>query len=73
MKKYIIIALVAILGFVGISSTNTQYFEISKNFEIFASLYKELHTYYVDEVDPSELIKEGIDAKLSSLDPYTNY
>lgn len=73
MKKYIIIALVAVIGFVGISSTNTQYFEISKNFEIFASLYKELHTYYVDEVDPSELIKEGIDAMLSSLDPYTNY
>lgn len=48
-------------------------FEISKNLDIFATLYKEVNTYYVDEVNPNELIETGINAMLSSLDPYTNY
>lgn len=73
MKKYIIIILIATAGFIGISNTTSQYFEIAKNFEIFGSLFKELNTYYVDEIDPNELIQEGINAMLSSLDPYTNF
>lgn len=50
-----------------------RYFDIAKNLDIFATLYKEVNTYYVDEVDPNALIKEGIDKMLESLDPYTNY
>jgi carboxyl-terminal processing protease len=50
-----------------------DYFEISKNLEIHSILYKELNTYYVDELNPGELMKTGIDAMLKSLDPYTNY
>ena len=50
-----------------------KYFEISKNIEIFTNLYKELNTYYVDDVDPSKLMRTGVDAMLNSLDPYTNY
>ncbi|MFT4683263.1 MAG: carboxyl-terminal processing protease, partial [Yoonia sp.] len=50
-----------------------DYFEISKNLEIFTSLYKELNIYYVDETQPGTLMKTGIDAMLKSLDPYTVY
>jgi carboxyl-terminal processing protease len=50
-----------------------KYFEISKNIEIFTNLYKELNTYYVDDLDPSKLMRTGVDAMLNSLDPYTNY
>ena len=50
-----------------------NYFEISKNLDIFSSLIKELNTYYVDETEPGELMKTAIDAMLKSLDPYTNY
>lgn len=50
-----------------------DYFEISKNLEIHAVLYKELNTLYVDELNPGELMKTGIDAMLNSLDPYTNF
>jgi len=50
-----------------------EYFEISKNMEIFTSLYRELNTFYVDETKPGELMKTGIDAMLHSLDPYTVY
>ena len=48
-------------------------FEIAKNLDIFATLYRELNTNYVDDIKPGELIKTGIDAMLESLDPYTNF
>jgi carboxyl-terminal processing protease len=48
-------------------------FEISKNLEILSTLYKELNTNYVDGVNPSDLMKTGIDAMLDKLDPYTVY
>ena len=55
------------------ASDNERYFEIAKNLDIFATLFKEVNTYYVDEVPPAKLVKTGIDAMLKSLDPYTNY
>lgn len=48
-------------------------FEISKNLEIFSSVYKNLHLNYVDDIESGKLIKTAIDAMLASLDPYTNY
>ena len=50
-----------------------NYFEISKNIDIFTTLYKELNIFYVDETDPGELMKKAIDSMLESLDPYTTY
>lgn len=50
-----------------------RYFEIAKNLDIFATLFKEVNTYYVDEVNPNKLMRTGIEAMLESLDPYTNY
>lgn len=51
----------------------TRDFRIAKNFDIFFSLYRELNTFYVDEVDPDKVIKSGIDNMLKTLDPYTVY
>jgi len=73
MKKYIIITAVTFLSLISFSFTSSEYFEISKNLEIFTTLYKEVNTYYVDEIDPNEFIQTGIDAMLKSLDPYTTY
>ena len=57
-----------------ISEAQTNnYFEASKNLEIFSDLYKELDMFYVDEVQSGDLIKTAIDEMLSSLDPYTTY
>lgn len=50
-----------------------SYFEVSKNLDIFATLFRELNIYYVDETNPGDLMKKGIDDMLASLDPYTNY
>jgi carboxyl-terminal processing protease len=49
------------------------FFEISKNLEVFTTLFKELNTYYVDPIQPGKMMKTGIDAMLHDLDPYTNY
>ena len=48
-------------------------FQVTKNLDLFASVYKEISINYVDEVDPSKVIKTGIDAMLEDLDPYTQY
>ncbi|MBT1706049.1 S41 family peptidase [Chryseosolibacter indicus] len=50
-----------------------KYFEVAKSLDIFATLFKEVNIYYVDEVDPQKLVRKGIDAMLQSLDPYTDY
>lgn len=67
---------IGLLGFISIATIKTdhnKYFEISKNIEIFTNLYKEINTYYVDDLDPGQLMRTGVDAMLESLDPYTNY
>ncbi len=58
---------------VSTSAFREDLFLYSKNIDIFASLYKELNINYVDEVNPSSLMKTGVDAMLDSLDPYTEY
>ena len=74
-KKYLAALALTTLGLVGFraASDNERYFEIAKNLDIFATLFKEVNTYYVDEITPAKLVKTGIDAMLKSLDPYTNY
>jgi len=59
------------VGFV--SDVSDNYFEISKNLDIFGKLYREINAIYVDETEPSKLMRTGIDAMLNSLDPYTTF
>lgn len=75
MRKKFWLFVIPILAISALSFTPPaeRYFEIAKNLDIFASLFKEVNTYYVDEVNPNQLIRTGIDAMLTSLDPYTNY
>ena len=71
-KRLIVAFSLAITSVISISFVD-NYFEISKNLDIFTTLYKELNTFYVDETDAGELMKTGIDGMLKSLDPYTTY
>lgn len=48
-------------------------FEVAKNLDIFATLVKQLNTHYVDNINIGDVMKNGIDEMLSSLDPYTDY
>jgi len=72
IKNRFTIVFIALLGVMGIS-TELNDFEIAKNLEIFSNIYRELNTYYVDEVDPEYLMETGVKAMLNSLDPYTTY
>jgi carboxyl-terminal processing protease len=68
--------LIAVIGIISVLSTAFLYdeprnFEITKNMDIFFSVFKEINTYYVDEIDPGQTIKNAIDAMLAALDPYT--
>ena len=54
-------------------SRDERNFEISKNLNIYYTLFRELNLFYVDEIDPGDLVKKSMDAMLSSLDPYTTY
>jgi carboxyl-terminal processing protease len=66
------ISLMIVVAF-AFRSPAEKYFEIAKSLDIFATLFKEVNAYYVDEVEPEKLIRKGIDGMLESLDPYTNY
>jgi len=76
MKRILKYAGIISLLFIGMAASfqpDNKYFEILKNIEIFTNLYKEINTYYVDDVDPGHLMRTGIDAMMGSLDPFTNY
>jgi carboxyl-terminal processing protease len=67
------IAIIAVSGLFIQGKDEASYFEVSKNLDIYATLFKELNTYYVDPIEPGKLTKASIDAMLDDLDPYTNY
>ncbi|MGI4749071.1 MAG: S41 family peptidase [Janthinobacterium lividum] len=48
-------------------------FQVAKNLDIFATVYKEVNINYVDEINSTKLIKRGLDAMMESLDPYTEF
>ena len=75
VRKFLQIVIITIATVFVFSAADQpeKYFEIAKNIDVFASLFKEVNTYYVDEINPNLFIKRGIDGMLESLDPYTNY
>lgn len=81
MKKlirYRIAIIITVFILAGISFSflfrqESRDFRIARNLDIFFSLFRELNTFYVDEIDPDRIIRTGIDNMLRSLDPYTEY
>jgi len=74
-KQRIRIALgcVTVAAVVSFSFVADSYFEVSKNLDIFTTLFRDVNMYYVDSIQPGELMKKGMDGMLKSLDPYTVY
>lgn len=72
--KITAVLLIFVLGMATtVLTEKNRHFEILKNIEIFANIYREVNTNYVDEIDPGEFMRTGIDAMVGSLDPFTNY
>lgn len=73
--RWMFLVLVALGGIVfwSFQSADERNFKIAKNLDIFNSIVKELDMFYVDTLDADKTIRNGIDAMLYSLDPYTEY
>jgi carboxyl-terminal processing protease len=71
--KIIGFAIIVIGTMVALRTPGEKYFEIAKSLDIFATLFKEVNAYYVDDVNPKKLVETGIHEMLSQLDPYTDY
>jgi carboxyl-terminal processing protease len=74
LKAFLALSITVIMGLSFWSfKIDQKNFEISKNLDIFYTLFRELNLFYVEDVKPEKLIKTGIDDMLESLDPYTTY
>jgi carboxyl-terminal processing protease len=71
--KKILIGTIVLIALAAGFAFNDNSFEISKNLDIFVTLFKTLDNYYVDEIDPAKLVRKAIDEMLKTLDPYTVY
>ena len=59
--------------FFGFNKTDDRNFQIVKSLDVFNSVFKELDMFYVDSIDPKEIVEYGIRAMLAKTDPYTEY
>ncbi len=71
-KRYFIPVILSAFLFIGVSFKD-DFFEISKQIEIFTTLFKTINQNYVDETNAAELMDKAIKSMLADLDPYTNY
>ena len=78
MRKLFIVFSLCILTFDGAAmAQNTtekdHNFKVAKNLETFSAIYKYLDLMYVDTLNADEVVGNGINYMLHSLDPYTVY
>ena len=73
-RKMLAGAFIVMLG-MGMTSfkEDARNFQISKNLDIFNSIFKELDMFYVDTVNAEKMIQTGVEGMLSLTDPYTEY
>ena len=73
-RKMLAGAFIVMLG-MGMTSfkEDDRNFQISKNLDIFNSIFKELDMFYVDTVNAEKMIQTGVEGMLSLPDPYTEY
>ncbi len=66
----IVITVATTAGFILVNQESRD-FRFTKSIDIYISLMRELNAFYVDEIDAEKIVNKGIEAMLSSLDPYT--
>jgi carboxyl-terminal processing protease len=71
-KKRLLIGGILVIA-AGTFSFKDDLFQLSKNLDVFASVYKEVNINYVDDINSTKMIKTGVDAMLDGLDPYTEF
>lgn len=71
MKKTAVLVILTFIAVAVGGQTRQNNFEISKSLDVYNNVLRVLNMYYVDEINPSELNEEAINAMLHGLDPYT--
>lgn len=72
-KKIVLFSLLGLCLVFAAFRNSDKYFLIAKNLDIFAAFYRELNTYYVEDLPPEKLMHRGIEAMLEETDPYTDF
>ncbi len=72
VKSFVLIIIFSSVA-VFLTSAGSRNFEVTKNLDIFSTLFRELVVNYIDDFNISEAMKTGIDEMLESLDPYTTF
>ncbi len=74
-KKRILIVLFTLSALVSVAfimaGREERDFSLTRNLDIYISLFRELNAFYVDEIDPEKLVNKSINSMLATLDPYT--
>ena len=76
IKKILLLAVIALVAFAGGAAAQEDKdhnFSVSKNIEVFGDIYRYLDMIYVDTLNADEVVGNGINGMLGSLDPYTEY
>ncbi len=73
MKRLLLTAGLWLCTLAGMAQDHDHNFDVAKNLGILNAIYKNLDMMYVDTLDPNEVIGNGINSMLRSLDPYTAY
>ena len=72
--KRIAFLLICCYALIGVQAQNKNHnFNVAKNIDVFTNIYQSLDMMYVDTLDANQVIGNGIEAMLNSLDPYTVY
>ena len=71
--RYCLLAVLAALAFSVSASAQSKSFSLGKWVELHNAILKELNRSYVDSLEVGRIEREGVDAMLEALDPYTVY
>ncbi len=76
-SKHTVRRLLAVMGAVAVAvvlmASNPNDFALGRNIEVLINMMRELHVFYVDEIDPNQMMKNAAEGMVSTLDPYTEY
>ncbi len=73
MSRKILLPLVLGLALILMATGGERFLKIARSMETFAEAYRMVNAEYVDETDPSLLMRVAIDSMMGAIDPYTNY
>jgi carboxyl-terminal processing protease len=73
MNNLLKISTLILAVFLLTASQDEKLFKISKAFDIYGAAFKEVNEFYVEELDPDELLSNSLKGMLKELDPYTDF